>query len=657
MTSSPPVGRMLVTLVVLYLGFVGAPSEAQAQTQEANAALGMQLFNSGRLAEAEPHLALALARAPDDADLAFLLGLVRAETGDLSGAEAAIKGFPPSFETRWVESLILQARERHEETASLLRALETEPAPAWLAPFALRFRIAANLVQASRESEDDLHHAEQLARRSIPYARDSVFVHEQLLRVLSAREDWLALRVAAEVALRTNPGHIPFLAARVDALARLDDGEALTMALRRLYDSSGDRPVGLVAVRQMLATGKLADAEDLLFRILKQEPQNAEAALLLADLFAATQRAPVAQGILQELRRRDPLATPAVQRLGKLAAADADWPRAAAIYDTLSTLSDGDFNPLAEAVAARALGSDWQGVLSTAAQARSWYPDSLWLLEMTAIALDSLGRETESMRRYAELDSRDPSRALYQYADVVWRAGNRGEALALTSRPNAPDPPPARALLRVAMFANGARCEVLAKTFARAIDTAAGADQGAVSSAGTPRSYWLLVLAREDRRLAERVASQAAGNLRSACAEKVIQDSFDRATAAHPQSPRLRLLLADYYASGGQLQRALEAATLSVELAPRLTDAHLLLATLWQQLGEPQKAERALTVAASLEPSLFHVWKTLVDLSQRQGTLEALIERTRIRVERGDDGVQRRLDYALRVAARGSSGG
>jgi tetratricopeptide (TPR) repeat protein len=241
---------------------------------EAHADRALELYERGRLNEAESELRKAIAVNPDQADWHFNLGLTLEAAGRdaeaVTSYERAVELSPEEVEPLLAAAAVATRLRRWSQALAWLdRAIAIEPGAD--APYAARIDVLAR-----SGDHDEAEACFYLAQHALaePSAACLAAIAESLMEQdLYARAGW-CLREA----LRLDP-QIPRARARLAAVlaATGKPQRALQMYLRDLRDDPGNVDTLLDYGELLIDLGRWAEAAEKFRRVLELEPANVDA--------------------------------------------------------------------------------------------------------------------------------------------------------------------------------------------------------------------------------------------------------------------------------------------------------------------------------------------------------------------------------------------
>jgi tetratricopeptide (TPR) repeat protein len=371
----------------------------------------IQLHQSGRLDEAERGYRQLLAEQPENAEVLHLLGILRAQRGDL----------PEAY------GLIQRAGELAPENAACRHTLGE--------------------MYLSEGRLDEAQQAYDQARQLNPNLASA---HSGLGQVAFLRGDIDAAESHFRVALRADGDDPQALTGLGNvAQARGDAARALQL-LTQASERAPDDPVIQTAYAQaMLNQGLLDFAARALDNALTVKPGYPLAQVLRADVHVRKGAFAEARPIFESLLARDEQVAAAHSGLGDIARAQGRQEEAIAHYDdALRARPD-----LHHAAVRRADSLARGGRIAQAIDDLRWYvashPDSVKAHIGLAQLLGQAGRHDEAVAVWSAAEARWPNdvNVRAQYALTLDQAGRSDEALAKAEQAAA-SPRPAIAMLR-----------------------------------------------------------------------------------------------------------------------------------------------------------------------------------------------------------------
>ena len=371
----------------------------------------IQLHQAGRLAEAEDGYRQLLAAEPENAEALHLLGILRAQRGDLPEAYALVN-----------------------------RASE-------LAPDNAASRHTLGEMYLSEGRLDEAQQAYDHARQLNPNLASA---HAGLGQVAFLRGDIDGAEAHFRVALRADENDVQALTGLGNvAQWRGDSARALQLLAQAAALAPGDALIQTSYARAMLDEGMLDFAGRALDNALAAKPDYALAQVLRADLHVRKEEFAAAQPIFESLLARGEQTAAAHTGQGDIARAQGRHDEAIAHYDeALRAQSD-----LHHAAIRRADSLARSGRVVQAIDDLRWYvashPDSVKAHIGLAQLLSQTARYDESIAVWAEAEARwsDNLNVRAQHALTLDQAGRSDEAL-VKAELAAASPRPALAMLR-----------------------------------------------------------------------------------------------------------------------------------------------------------------------------------------------------------------
>ncbi len=248
---------------------------------EAHADRALEMFESGRWAEAESELRKALALNPEQAEWHYNLGLtLEAGLRDLEALgcfQRAVELSPEHPEARLAAGIVCNRLGRHSIAINWLNSvlqLDDHCEPAYA------HKIASLVSQEKHdEAETTFYLAQQIL--TTPSAACLAAIAESLIqRELYDRAGW-CLREALRL-----DSSLPHLRARLAVVAAASGKpqRALQLYLRDLRDDPGNVDTLLDYGELLVDLGRLPEAAEKFRRILELEPANVEAHFKLGQL-------------------------------------------------------------------------------------------------------------------------------------------------------------------------------------------------------------------------------------------------------------------------------------------------------------------------------------------------------------------------------------
>ncbi|MES2404879.1 MAG: tetratricopeptide repeat protein [Pseudomonadota bacterium] len=371
----------------------------------------IQLHQAGRLAEAEDGYRQLLAAEPENAEALHLLGILRAQRGDLPEAYALVN-----------------------------RASE-------LAPDNAASQHTLGEMYLSEGRLDEAQQAYDAARQLNPNLASA---HAGLGQVAFLRGDIDGAEAHFRVALLADENDVQALTGLGNvAQWRGDSARALQLLTQAAALAPGDALIQTSYARAMLDEGMLDFAGRALDNALAAKPDYALAQVLRADLHVRKEEFAAAQPMFGSLLARGEQAAAAHTGQGDIARAQGRHDEAIAHYDeALRAQSD-----LHHAAIRRADALARSGRVVQAIDDLRWYvashPDSVKAHIGLAQLLSQTARYDESIAVWAEAEARWPDNlnVRAQHALTLDQAGRSDEALAKAELAAA-SPRPALAMLR-----------------------------------------------------------------------------------------------------------------------------------------------------------------------------------------------------------------
>ncbi|MCZ6725832.1 MAG: tetratricopeptide repeat protein [Acidobacteria bacterium] len=270
---------------------------------EAHADLALEMYERGRLAEAEAELRKALSLNPDQAEWHFNLALTLEGAGRDSEAlachERAIQLLPGQSEPLVAAGIVGNRLEQFDRAVVWFgQALRIDPRcePAYGHKMESYVRL---------EQHDEVETTFYLAQQALesPSAHCLAVMAESLLRCKQyQRAEW-----CLKEALRLEP-QLPRLRARLGAVfaATGRPQRALQMFLRDLRDDPGNIDTLLDYGELLVDLSRLPEAAEKYRRVLELEPANVDAHFRLGELALAARRCERAQLEFELVQKLDP---------------------------------------------------------------------------------------------------------------------------------------------------------------------------------------------------------------------------------------------------------------------------------------------------------------------------------------------------------------
>lgn len=371
----------------------------------------IQLHQAGRLGEAEKGYREWLAENPEDAEALHLLGILRAQRGDL----------PEAYE------LVQRASELAPDNAACQHTLGE--------------------MYLSEGRLDEAQQAYDQARQLNPNLASA---HAGLGQVAMLRGDVDAAESHFRVTLRADENDVQALTGLGNvAIARGDSARAVQLLTQAAALAPGDALVQTSYARAMLDEGMLDFAARALDNALTAKPDYPLAQALRADMHVRKEDFAAAQPIFESLLARGEQVAAARTGLGDIARAQGRHDEAIAHYDeVLRTQHD-----LHHVAVRRADSLARSGRVAQAIDDLRWYvtshPDSVKAHIGLAQLLSQTARYDEAIAVWTAAETHWPRdiNVKAQHALTLDRAGRSVEALA-KAEAAASSPRPAIAILR-----------------------------------------------------------------------------------------------------------------------------------------------------------------------------------------------------------------
>jgi tetratricopeptide (TPR) repeat protein len=190
-------------------------------------------------------------------------------------------------------------------------------------------QVRAHLLRQLRRTQEAL--LASLKAVSLEPENPQLFV--DLVASYAADGQAEAAEGVARLALSKFPRHASVCIALCDLLAERPDKQEYAALLRHaIHLDPGNVGALLRLARHLLAAGELAEAEQVLRAVQRQEPKSQPAAALLSDVLERTGRLPEAIAALRGALAAAPADPPLHVRLGRLLERDGDLAGAEAAY-------------------------------------------------------------------------------------------------------------------------------------------------------------------------------------------------------------------------------------------------------------------------------------------------------------------------------------
>ena len=590
-------------------------------------ASGKGYLEKGDLPAAIIQLRNAKQKAPENAEVRFLLGRALLGTGDIPGAEADLRR---AWELKHPPELVLpplaQALLALGETRKLLQEIR----PDMVSDPAAKADIAATIA-AAHLGRNDLKEADASAGAALAAQPNNVRALMIRAHIAGRRNDAAGANAAIDAALAINPKDAEAVAMKAGLLSAEGRGaDAIALLEQAITGDAPALPARATLVTLWLAQGKVAEAEPVVAAMKKAAPGDFRTATAEAMVALAKKDATKARDLLQPLvaARSDHAPT-----LFLFALANYELKNYAAADDALrKVIAQAPVDPAPRRVLAATLLRTGRGTqaVELLEEALRTTPNDVALLRLAGEARISAGNVAEASRYYERAASveKQGTQARLRLAQIRFATGDAPRALEDLEKLSAADPGQIQADL--ALYAAHLRRREFAPALA-AVDAIEKKQPNSAIAAELRANVYIAQRRNDEARKHLNRALELEPSRVSAARSLALLDlqegkvadakaRYEKVIAAAPRNEAGIIGLAELLAFSGAPEAEVRAALdRAIAVNPASTTPHRALIAQLRRTGDARGALEAARAAVSAFPNDAQLVETLGVLQMQVG--------------------------------------